>query len=91
MSKRQDNPFEVHGILEPPKTKKQATPQDELMNFMRLLDSQLTKDDNPEAMVMFGAPKSALFRIRAAMQCGIDALDSMDEVLPPRPDSKDVS
>lgn len=79
MTKKQDNPFEVHGILEPPKTKNAATPQDEMTNFMRLLDQQLGRgDDNPDAMVMFGAPKHALMRIRAAMQCGCDALDVLN-------------
>lgn len=70
----EDNPYAVHDILEPIEDK--ATPQGEMRNFMELIDNQLgAGSDDPATMVMFGAPKSALMRIRAAMECGIQALD----------------
>lgn len=67
-----DKVFDVHAILEP---SKEATPQGELRNFIERLDEQLPPGSDPHSMVIFGAPRSALIRIRAAMECGIDALN----------------
>lgn len=74
-----DKVIDIHGMYESP-NKGTATPQGEMLNFCKLLDEQLKRDGDPESMVMFGATRGALHRIRAAMQCGVQALDVQDAI-----------
>jgi hypothetical protein len=73
--------IDVHGILYPPTEEGGATPQGEMRHFVQLLDEQIDRGNHePNAMVLFGASKGALIRIRAAMLCGCDALDVLQAV-----------
>lgn len=74
------NHVDVHGILTPPSIKGGASPQDELRNFVKMLDAQLPPESDPNATVLFGALRSSLIRLRAAVQCGVDALDVLKTV-----------
>lgn len=72
--------IDVNAIIEPTKGDFGATPQGELRNFIRQLEAQLPPEAAPDAMVIFGAPRYALHRIRAAMLCACEALDALEIV-----------
>lgn len=69
------NHVDVHSIITPPSDEEGASPQGQLRHFIRLLDAQLPDAGHPEAIVIFGAAKGRLMILRAALQCGVDALE----------------